>query len=102
MDPSHPLWASPVEAPLVIDDVEAHPWNDSADLVVAGLGGAGVAAALEAIERGVKVIAVGDRYGSIKNPQGIDIPALNRHVALGKLLKDFPAAEPTSHPCVLR
>ena len=61
MDSSHPLWASPVEAPLVIDDAETHHWDDAADLVVAGFGGAGVAAALEAIEHGVSVIAL-DRY----------------------------------------
>ncbi len=61
MDPSHPLWASPVEAPLVIEDAAQQRWDDAADLVVAGFGGAGVAAALEAIERGVSVIAL-DRY----------------------------------------
>ena len=61
MDPADPLWASPVEAPLVIGDAEAHPWDDAADLVIAGFGGAGVAAALEATERGLKVLAL-DRY----------------------------------------
>ena len=40
-----------------------------------------------------RIVAVGDRYGAIPNPQGIDIAALNKHVAGGKLLKDFPAAE---------
>ena len=50
-----------VEEPLVLDDPDAHPWTEEADLVVVGLGGAGVAAALEALERGVSVIAV-DRY----------------------------------------
>ncbi len=30
-----------VEDPLVIDDVEAYPWDEAADLVVVGLGGAG-------------------------------------------------------------
>jgi len=61
MDPSSPLWASPVEAPLVIDNAEARAWDDAADLVVVGFGGAGVAAALEAAERGVSVLAL-DRY----------------------------------------
>jgi hypothetical protein len=61
MDPSNPQWASPVEAPLVIDDADTQHWDDAADLVVAGFGGAGVAAALEAIERGASVIAL-DRY----------------------------------------
>ncbi|WP_287460145.1 FAD-binding protein [Sphingomonas sp.] len=50
-----------VEDPLVLDDPDAHPWSETADLVVVGLGGAGVAAALEALERGVSVIAI-DRY----------------------------------------
>ena len=50
-----------VEDPLILDDVSAHPWDETADLVVVGLGGAGVAAAVEALERGVSVIAV-DRF----------------------------------------
>jgi 3-oxo-5alpha-steroid 4-dehydrogenase len=61
MDPSSPLWASPVEAPLIVEHAEAQRWDDSADFVVAGLGGAGVAAALEAAELGVSVLAL-DRY----------------------------------------
>jgi len=61
MDPADPLWASPVEAPRKIDDPSALRWDDTADLVVVGFGGAGVAAALEAAERGVKVLAL-DRY----------------------------------------
>ena len=61
MDPSNPLWASPVEAPLVIDDASARQWDDAADLIVVGFGGAGVAAALEAAEQRVSVLAL-DRY----------------------------------------
>ncbi len=51
-----------IEAPLIVSDPEAFPWTEETDLVVVGLGGAGVAAALEALERGLNVIAV-DRYG---------------------------------------
>jgi 3-oxo-5alpha-steroid 4-dehydrogenase len=54
-------WGLQVEAPLRIDNPDGFAWNESADLVVVGLGGAGVAAALEAVERGVEVIAL-DRY----------------------------------------
>lgn len=61
MDPSNPQWASPVEAPLVLDEANARQWDDAADLVVVGFGGAGVAAALEAAEHGVNVLAL-DRY----------------------------------------
>lgn len=50
-----------VEPPLVVADPEAVAWDETADLVVVGLGGAGVAAALEGLERGLSVIAV-DRY----------------------------------------
>jgi 3-oxo-5alpha-steroid 4-dehydrogenase len=44
-----------------VDEADALPWDETADLVVVGLGGAGVAAALEALERGLSVTAV-DRY----------------------------------------
>src|SRR5690242_2371829 len=61
MDPGNPLWASPVENPLCIEDPQQHRWDDSADLLVVGFGGAGVAAAVEAAERGLQVLAL-DRY----------------------------------------
>lgn len=50
-----------VEAAMVLDDVAAHPWDSHSDLVIVGLGGAGVAAALEGVEAGLRVLAV-DRY----------------------------------------
>ena len=50
-----------IEAPIVLDAPDDHPWDAAADLVVVGLGGAGVAAAVEGLERGLTVIAV-DRY----------------------------------------
>jgi 3-oxo-5alpha-steroid 4-dehydrogenase len=47
--------------PLVLDDVDGAPWDDVADVVVVGLGAAGVTAAIEAHERGADVI-VFDRF----------------------------------------
>ena len=47
--------------PLVLDDVDGAPWDDVADVVVIGLGAAGVTAAIEARERGADVI-VFDRF----------------------------------------
>ena len=61
--------------------------------VVQGYGNVGSVACQELHQRGVKVVAVGDRYGAIRNPRGIDIPALALHCAAGKLLRDFPDAE---------
>ncbi len=54
-------WGLAIDAPLVLDNPDAHDWNDIADLVVVGLGGAGVAAALEGLEQGLSVIAL-DHY----------------------------------------
>jgi 3-oxo-5alpha-steroid 4-dehydrogenase len=54
-------WGLAVDAPLTLADPDAHDWAGAADLLVAGLGGAGVAAALEALEQGLSVIAL-DRY----------------------------------------
>lgn len=51
-----------VEAPLVITDADAVDWADEADLVVVGFGGAGAAAALQARECGLDVLAI-DRFG---------------------------------------
>lgn len=47
--------------PLVAANPEEVDWQDQADVVVVGFGGAGVCAALEALDGGADVIAV-DRY----------------------------------------
>jgi glutamate dehydrogenase (NAD(P)+) len=60
--------------------------------VVQGFGNVGSVTCLELHNRGVKVIATGDRFGAIRNERGIDIPALSLHVASGKKLIDFPNA----------
>jgi glutamate dehydrogenase (NAD(P)+) len=62
--------------------------------VVQGFGNVGSVTCQDLAQRGVRVVAVGDRYGSIRNPRGIDVAALLRHVAEGQLLRDFPGAEP--------
>ena len=56
-------WHSAVESPEVLHDPERIAWDGVADLVVVGYGGAGMAAAIEATERGLSVIAL-DRYES--------------------------------------
>jgi glutamate dehydrogenase (NAD(P)+) len=61
--------------------------------VVQGFGNVGSVACHELAQQGVRITAVGDRYGAIRNPAGIDIPALTRHVHQGKLVRNFPGAE---------
>jgi hypothetical protein len=48
-------------SPLIIDDVESSEWDDAADVVVVGLGAAGITAAVEAREHGAQVLLV-DRF----------------------------------------
>ena len=59
--PSDSTWFSTVQAPLEVDSADAVSWDDSADLVVVGFGGAGACAALEGLEQGGSVIVV-DRF----------------------------------------
>jgi glutamate dehydrogenase (NAD(P)+) len=63
---------------------------------VQGFGNVGSVTCQELAQRGVKVVGIGDRYGAVRNPRGLDVPALTRHVAAGKLLRDFPGAEQIS------
>jgi len=61
--------------------------------VIQGYGNVGSVVAEELHKRGVRIIAVGDRYGAIRNLKGIHVPTLAHHVASGKLLRSFPEAE---------
>jgi glutamate dehydrogenase (NAD(P)+) len=72
-------------------DLNLRPYESTA--VVQGFGNVGSVACHELARNGVKIVAVGDRYGAIRNLKGIDVAALTQHVAEGKLLKDFPNAE---------
>jgi glutamate dehydrogenase (NAD(P)+) len=63
-----------------------------ATAVVQGFGNVGSVTCHELAIRGVKVIGIGDRYGSIFNPEGIDVDALLKHVAAGKQVPDFKGA----------
>jgi glutamate dehydrogenase (NAD(P)+) len=60
--------------------------------VVQGFGNVGSVVCQELALRGVKIVAVGDRYGAIANPRGIEVGALTQHIASGKLLRDFGGA----------
>jgi glutamate dehydrogenase (NAD(P)+) len=61
--------------------------------VVQGFGNVGSVVCHELARNGVRIVAVGDRYGSIRNLRGIDIAGLTKHVATGKSVPDFPGAE---------
>ncbi|MDA8707746.1 FAD-binding protein [Hellea sp.] len=73
MTPQDKNWHSDIEAPLKVTSVSEVTWTSEADVVVIGLGGAGVAAALQSIENGLSVIAI-DRFeggGATKASGGV-------------------------------
>lgn len=74
--------------------------TEQATAVVQGFGNVGSVTCQELHKRGVRVVAIGDRYSCIRNPRGIDVPALLKHMNCpcppGQLprLDAFPGAEP--------
>src|SRR5262245_5295248 len=70
-----------------LQEIGVQPGNATA--VVQGYGNVGAVTCQELATRGVKIVALGDRYGAVANPQGLDSPALNKHVAGGGLVKNF-------------
>jgi glutamate dehydrogenase (NAD(P)+) len=75
--------------------------------VVQGFGNVGSVVCQELALRGVKIVAVSDRYGAVANPRGIDIASLTQHMQGGKLLREFPGAglvdpqEMLATPCTI-
>jgi 3-oxo-5alpha-steroid 4-dehydrogenase len=55
------LAPKPAEPPLVLSKANGDAWDDEADVVVVGFGGAGVCAALEANKNGARVLVL-DRF----------------------------------------
>jgi glutamate dehydrogenase (NAD(P)+) len=67
-----------------------------ATAVVQGYGNVGSVVCHELAVRGVKILAIADRYGATYNPKGLDLAALNKHLAENHLLRDFTGGEPLS------
>jgi glutamate dehydrogenase (NAD(P)+) len=67
--------------------------QEATTAVVQGFGNVGSVVCHELSQQGVKIIAVGDRDGAIKNTKGIDIPALTRYVQTNRTVKGFKEAE---------
>ena len=63
---------------------------------VQGFGNVGASTARFLYDLGVRVVGVSDVRGAIHNLQGLDIPALCRHVGESGDLAAFPGAEPLS------
>lgn len=69
--------------------------------VVQGFGNVGSIAALSLARYGAKVIAVSDAFGGIHNAKGLDLFALEKHVAATKSVVGFAGAEPITNEQLL-
>lgn len=67
--------------------------NENMRIAVQGYGNVGSAAAKKIQKIGCKVVAVSDVSGGIYNPNGLDLDAVNKHVAETKYLKGFKDAD---------
>ena len=67
---------------------------DGARVVVQGYGNVGSWAARIAREHGAKIVAISDAYGAVRNADGLDLDALDAHLAEGGSSAALPAAEP--------
>ena len=70
---------------------------DECTAVVQGFGNVGSVTCQELYGLGTKIIAVGDRYGAIRDKRGIDIPALIKYTSdeqnKFRTVRGFPGAE---------
>jgi glutamate dehydrogenase (NAD(P)+) len=72
-----------------------------ATAAVQGFGNVGSIAALSLARYGVKIIAVTDAFGGTYNKNGLDLWALEKHVAAKKTVAGFPEAEPLTNEQLL-
>ena len=72
-----------------------------ATAAVQGFGNVGQHAALELARHGTKVVAISDSGGGLRNPKGIDVPALAEHTRRTGWVSGFSGAKPVDHLDVL-
>ncbi len=79
----------------MISTLKHHGYHDATAtrIAIQGFGNVGSHAADYAHALGYKIVAVSDVYGGIHNPNGLDIPAVLRHVKETGKVHDFPDAE---------
>ena len=82
-------------ARAAMEELDIRPGDATA--VVQGYGNVGSVTADELHKLGVKVVAVGDRYGAIRHDRGIDVQTLNKYVTAPsnerRTVVGFPEAE---------
>jgi glutamate dehydrogenase (NAD(P)+) len=82
-----------------MDVIGLNPANATA--VVQGFGNVGSIAALSLAKFGLRVVGISDAYGGLFNEKGIDVFALEKHVAEEKTVVGFSGAEAISNEQLL-
>ncbi len=78
--------------------MERLKWNiPGTTVALQGFGNVGSHAARFLNESGLKIVAVSDALGGIKNEAGLDLALLLQHVEKHQTVKGFPEAEPISN-----
>jgi glutamate dehydrogenase (NAD(P)+) len=68
---------------------------------IQGYGNVGSNTARFLHQQGGKILAVSDAYGAVTHPEGIDIPALDRHVAVNHKVVGFKGGDPSTNEQLL-
>jgi glutamate dehydrogenase (NAD(P)+) len=68
---------------------------------VQGFGNVGSHTARFLSKLGGKIVAVSDAYGAVVNPEGIDMPALDKHVAVNRKVVGFKGGDPATNEQLL-
>lgn len=66
---------------------------DQATVAIEGFGSVGAWAARELAQRGAQIVSVADASGGIHAPVGLDVADINRWLAAGGQLVDYPKAD---------
>ncbi|HEY2923735.1 MAG TPA: Glu/Leu/Phe/Val dehydrogenase [Candidatus Eisenbacteria bacterium] len=74
---------------------------DGAKVVVQGFGNVGSVAADLLAKDGALLVGVSDVKGGVQNPQGLDLPALMRHLGEKKTVAGFPGGTPVEGKKIL-
>lgn len=72
-----------------------------ASVALQGYGNVGSVAALTLARHGAKIIAVSDAFGGVINPKGLDLPALDAHVARARTVAGFSGGDAISNEALL-
>ncbi len=68
---------------------------------IQGYGNVGSNTARFLHQQGGKILAVSDAYGAVVNPEGIDIPALDKHVAVNRKVVGFKGGDASTNEQLL-